>query len=62
MMDEYIYTLNAYAAMYKNDTRLLMVIVLLLEEVIEEILSRNLLGYLSSLEHQVTISWKHGSI
>lgn len=51
---------NTYSMIHKYDIRLLMVIVILLEAVIEEILARNLLGYLISLEHQVTISWKLG--
>lgn len=42
--------------------RLLMVVLILLEAVIEGIQAKNLLGDLISLEHQVTVSWKLGSI
>ena len=62
MMDEHAICFNTYSTTHKYDIRLLMVIVILPEAVIEEILARNLLGYLISLEHQVTISWKLGII
>lgn len=53
---------NTYSTIHKYDIILLTVIVILLEAAIEEILARNLLGYLISLEHQVAISWKLGII
>lgn len=57
-----LYSLNMYAMIKKNDIKLLVVIVTLLETVIEEIFSGCLLGYSVFLGHQVTIHWKLGII
>lgn len=58
MVDEYAVYIKHICNSIKNNMRLLIVIVILLEAAFREMVATHLFHSLISLEHQVTLSWK----